>query len=135
MNTGKINIRVKEKTQELSVYIELSPDGTVWLTRHEIADLFGVYIQTVTAGLKTIQRNGLFRDNTVKYYCYLNTQGIQCTVELYNLETIIPLSYYMQGGICSLFRDWLCNQAKNQRLSTTVPRPPILIQFNRTELL
>lgn len=135
MNTGKINIRVKEKTQELSVHIELSEDNTVWLTKHQIAELFGVYIQTVMAGLKTVRRNGLFKDDSVKYHCYLNTQGIHCTVELYNLDLIITLSFYMKGGVCHLFRGWLCNQAKKQLLSTTVPRSPILIRFNRVELL
>lgn len=135
MNTGKINIWVKEKTRELSVHIELSQDSTVWLTKHQIADLFGVYIQTVTAGLKTIRRNGLFKDDSVKYHCYLNTQGIQCTVELYNFDLIITLSFHMKGGICHLFRGWLCNQAKKQPLVTTILKPSILIQFNRVELL
>ena len=60
MERGKIDIHFSESSQELSVHIQLSEDGTIWLTQHEIADLFDVYIQTARAGLKILFHRGVF---------------------------------------------------------------------------
>lgn len=135
METGKIEIRVKEENKRLSVHIELSADDTVWLTKHQIADLFGVYVQTVTAGLKTIRHNGLFNDNTVRTLHYVSRLGKQCSVEFYNLETIIALSYHMKGGICLSFREWLHEQVKHQQFVTNIPKTLVLIQLDLTKIL
>lgn len=132
MERGKIDIHFLEPSQELSVHIRLSEDGTVWLTQHEIADLFDVYIQTVTSGLKTIfQRWELFEMQVTKIHCFTNAQGRQCSVELYNLDVIILLSFYMKGGICQAFREWVYQRIR-QPMKTAVPRPPNLIQLNQT---
>lgn len=106
METGKIEIQFKENTNKLSVHIQLSEDGTVWLTKHQIADLFDVYIQTVTAGLKTIfQKELLLQERITKIHRFTNEQGRECQTELYNLEAIITLGFYMKGGICLSFRE------------------------------
>lgn len=92
METGKIEIQVKEETQQLSVRIQLSEDGTVWFTKHQIADLFGVYIQTVTAGLKTVfQKELLLQEKVTKVHRFTNEAGKECQTELYNLEVILTL--------------------------------------------
>lgn len=132
MERGKMDIHFSECTQELSVHIRLSEDGTVWLTKYEIADLFDVYIQTVTSGLKTIfQRGELFEMQVTKIHCFTNAQGRQCSVELYNLDMIISLSFYMKGGICQAFRERVYQMIR-QPMKTAVPRPPILNQLNQT---
>lgn len=135
MERGKIDIHFSESTRELSVHIQLSEDGTVWLTKYEIADLFDVYIQTVTAGLKTIfQRGELFEMQVMRTYCSVNSQGKHCSIEFYNLDAIISLSFYMKGGICRSFREWVYKRI-HQPIATEVPKPPILIQLNQTSFL
>ena len=135
METGKIDMQFKEKTDKLSVNIQLSEDGTVWLTKHQIADLFGVYIQTVTAGLKTIfQKELLLQEQVIKIHRFTNDQNKECQTELYNLEVILTLGFYMKGGICLSFREWIHERVKHQRLVTN-PQAPILIQFNLTKIL
>lgn len=132
MERGKIDIHFSESSQELSVHIRLSEDKTVWLTKYEIADLFDVHIQAVMSGLKTIfQRGELFEMQVTKIHRFTNAQGRQCSVELYNLDVIISLSFYMKGGICRLFRDWVYQRIR-QPMKTAVPQPPILIQLNQT---
>ena len=131
METGKIEIQFKENTNKLSVHIQLSEDGTVWLTKHQIADLFDVYIQTVTAGLKTIfQKELLLQERVTKINRFINGQGKECQTELYNLEVILTLGFYMKGGICMSFREWV-----HERIKYPVayfPKSPILIQFGQT---
>lgn len=131
METGKIEIQFKENTNKLSVHIQLSKDGTVWLTKHQIADLFDVYIQTVTAGLKTVfQKELLLQEQVTKIHRFTNEQGRECSTELYNLETIITLGFYMKGGICMSFREWVQERVKYP--VAYLPKPPILIQFGQT---
>lgn len=131
METGNITIQVKEETKKLSVHIQLSEDGTVWLTKHQIADLFDVYIQTVTAGLKTIfQKELLLQEQVTRTNRLTNEQGKECQTELYNLEVIITLGFYMKGGICLSFREWVHERIKSP--IAYLPKPPLLIQFGQT---
>lgn len=51
MERGSITIQRQNSKEQLSVTIQLA-DGNVWMTKHEIADLFDVYIQTITSNLK-----------------------------------------------------------------------------------
>lgn len=135
MERGKIDIHISTFTQELSVHIRLSEDGTVWLTKHEIADLFDVYIQTVTSGMKTIfQRGELFESQVIRMHRFTNAHGKPCSIELYNLNAIISLGFYMKGGICRLFREWVYKRI-SQPMKRDVPRLPIFIQLSQTSFL
>lgn len=130
MERGKITIQQKGNTGKLSVHMELA-EGTIWLTKHEIADLFGVYIQTVTAGLKTIfQKELLLQEQVTQTDRFTNEKGKECQTELYNLEVFIALGFYMKGGICASFREWVHERVKYP--VAYLPKPPILIQFDQT---
>lgn len=131
METGKIDIQFKETTNKLSVHIVLSEDGTVWLTKHQIADLFEVYIQTVTAGLKNIfQKKLLLQGRVTKIHRFTNEKGRECQTQLYNLEVVITLGFYMKEGICMSFREWVHERVKSPIAHFS--KPPILIQFSQT---
>ena len=52
---------------ESGVYIN-PVNGTVWITRHEIADLLGVVISTVDANLRAIFRPEVFVYSNRKVY-------------------------------------------------------------------
>ena len=127
MERGKINIHFSESSHELSVHIQLSEDGTVWLTQHEIADLFDVYIQTVRAGLKVLfQRGVLFETEVMRMHWFMNAEGRACSLELYNLDAVIALGFYMKGGICRSFRQWVYKRIKQPENNSTAPRPLII---------
>lgn len=127
MERGKIDIHFSESSQELSVHIRLSEDGTVWLTQHEITDLFDVYIQTVRAGLKVLfQRGVLFETEVMRTHRFINPKGRECSLELYNLDAVIALGFYMKGGICRSFRRWMYKRIKEPGYNSINPRPLII---------
>ncbi len=127
MERGKIDIHFSESSQELSVYIRLSEDGTVWLTQQKIADLFDVYIQTVRAGLKVLfQRGTLFKMEVMRMHRFINVEGRECSLELYNLDAVIALGFYMKGGICRSFRRWMYKRIKEPKYNSTASRPFII---------
>ena len=58
MKRGVITIR-NMNSDNIQVYIELSEDGTVWMTKNEIASLFKVYHSFVEVNLK-VHGNRIF---------------------------------------------------------------------------
>lgn len=40
-------------------------DGSVWLTQHQIADLFCVFVSTVGANIRSIRKSGVLPEDRV----------------------------------------------------------------------
>lgn len=113
MERGKIAFKNNEQIGNMYVQIELAGDGSVWLTKHEIVELFNVFTSTVNANLKVIfKENELFESEVVRTHRYKNKKGQDCSTEFYNLDVIIALSFRMKGAVCRAFREWIRKQAK-----------------------
>lgn len=127
MKRGTISIN------ENKVFIELV-DGTVWVTKTEIAKLLGVFAQTVSTNLREIFKNKeLFEHEVTCIHNYTNDKGVNCKIEFYNLDVIIALSFRMKGDYCRLFREWVREQIKQS--ITDNRRMPIVIQLGNTAIL
>jgi Virulence protein len=84
------------------VHIPQSVD--VWMTQHEITDLFGCFISKVKSNTCSILKSSILRDTDV-YLTYHCQNG--SFVEVYGLELIIALSFRIQSGNAEVFRRWL----------------------------
>lgn len=42
-----------------------TPENRVWLTRHQIADLFGVFVPAVGSNIRSILKSGILREERV----------------------------------------------------------------------
>ena len=95
-------------------------NGNVWMTEYEIADLFQVFISAVIANRKAILKSGAFWKEDV---CReVKTQN--GSIEQYNLEMIIALSFRTKSYRTEIFRNWMI------RKLTTMPVPhELLINF------
>jgi hypothetical protein len=110
MKRGEIIIR-NTNSKSIQVSIELSEDGTVWMTKNEIASLFNVYHSSVATNLKSLFKSGGLLENEVKKECPNTLEnGQKCIVEYFNLEVILALCYRMDSPICTLFRQWVAKQ-------------------------
>ena len=67
-----------------------TPENRVWLTRHQIADLFGVFVPAVGSNIRSILKSGILREERV-YRRERNRDG--GIVELYSLEMIAALAF------------------------------------------
>jgi hypothetical protein len=107
MNRG--NIKIKEtKHQKFVVEVKLS-DGNLWLTKHEIADLFNVTVSTVSNSLYSIFKSGILREEEVSRIHSFDQNGKPCQTTLYNLEAVIFVSYRIASGEAQVFRQWVTN--------------------------
>ena len=131
MGRGKFEIEVND-AGNISVNIELQ-DGTVWLTKHEIANQFRVFVPAVTANLRTIFKSReLFEADVVKLHSFTRKNGETTSIDLYNLDVIIALSFRMNGAICKIFRIWV--QEKIKQPIVQHHKMPMIIQLGNTFL-
>ena len=131
MERGKFEIEVNE-AGNISVNIELQ-GGTVWLTKHEIASQFRVFVPTVTASLRTIFKyRELFEADVVKLNRFTRRKGETASIDLYNLDVIIALSFRMNGAICKKFRIWVKEKIKQSIVQHH--KMPMIIQLGNTFL-
>ena len=71
--------------------VTLPNDTTdVWMNESELLDLFGVTAPTIRAGIKTLCKSGVLREYEIKRIIRLSDK---CSMEFYNLETIIALAF------------------------------------------
>jgi hypothetical protein len=130
MKRGTITIR-NIKSDNVHIHMELSEDGTVWMTKNEIASLFNVYRSSVEASLKLVFKHDGLLAKTVKKEEFQTLGNVQkCIVEYFNLEVIIALSYRLDSYPCIHFRQWV---AKQVALSCK-KHFPIIVQLGTTTM-
>ena len=83
---------------------------TVWLTRMQMADLFGVTPQNITIHLRKVYAAGeLDRSATSKDFLLVQSEGsrqITRSVNCYNLDAIISVGYRVNSSRATQFRIW-----------------------------
>ena len=91
-------------SDDFQISIELSDDGTVWMTTQEIAVLFNVKRSSVETDLKTLFKSDNLIENRVKRVRHYRLENDkQCFVDYYNLEVIIALSFRIESYSCRYF--------------------------------
>ena len=100
--------------------VVISPaDGEVWMTKHQIADLFGCFVAKVDANVRSILKAGVLDEDKV---CRTLRHEYGSSVMLYNLEMIIALAFRIRSRNADLFRQWLVKQAVDvKKISVVVP--------------
>ena len=121
MKRGEIEITQRDDSS-IAINIDTT-NGEIWVTRHEIANLFQIYISAVNANLRV-----LFKNKELDEYEVCKEEKL---VTYYNLDVIIALAFRCKGPICKRFRIWLRNQAKRPMKH----QQPILIQIGKDAFL
>lgn len=130
MNKGKITIIQGSINGSMSVKFQLTEDGTVWVTKNELAELFNVYPIMIASNIAAIFKSGeLFETEVVWTSAVKGRNGKY--IEYYNLDVIIALSFRMKGAVCRLFREWIRECIKQPICKSR--QIPIVIQIKDTQ--
>ncbi len=78
--------------------------GEVWMTRSEIACVFGVFVAAVDANIRAIYRSGSLSE--------YRTHREMKHVDLYNLEMIAALAFRLRSPQSEAFRQWLLRRSQ-----------------------
>lgn len=91
--------------------------GDVWLTQHEIADIFDVFVSAINSNIRSILKNELLQEDMVCRHKETKT-GI---LTLYNLEMITTLAFRLQCRRTQCFREWIIGKALNPMILWKIP--------------
>lgn len=109
MNRGIITI------SEMGAVI--MPTAPVWMTKFEIADLFGVFSCDVHKAIHSIYKNKELNElNTMKYLRQAN--GIN--YDVYSLEMIVAIAFRICSKESILFRRFVINEISGTKRGTPV---------------
>ena len=93
------------------------PTAPVWMTKFEIANLFGVFSCDVRKAIHTIYKNKeLNKYDTMKYIKQLD--GI--SYDTYNIEMIIAVAFRVCSKESVLFRRFVINEISGTKRGTPV---------------
>ncbi len=97
--------------------------GAVWMTKHQIAELFGCFVSKVVSNIAAVLKSGVLDESRVcRFHRYRDGGGI----ELYSLEMIVALAFRIDTRNADIFRRWLIERAV-QPASKFLP--PITVLF------
>jgi hypothetical protein len=129
MNRG--NIRIKETNHHQFIVEVQLVNGNLWLTKHEIADLFNVSIGIASNNIRAIIKSGVLQEEAVTRIYLTERNGKPCQTTLYNLEALIFVSYRIASFEAMAFRQWvmkaLCEYTRDDQ---DVHEKEVLIMYN-----
>ena len=100
---GEVVIYQPEETTRLEVKVE---NDTVWLNRHQLAELFGRDIKTIGKHINNALNEELEGLAVVAKFATTATDGKQYIVDYYNLEMISSIGYRVKSQRGIHFRRW-----------------------------
>ena len=133
METGYINITENDK-HEFTVEAKLV-NGTLWLTKHEITDLFNVFVSSIGNNFRSIFKSGLLREENVTRIHKYENNGRQSEMTLYNLEALIFVSYRIASFEARAFREWVMKALTEYTRSKPKRETEVLIMYNLSSKL
>ena len=105
LHRGNITITgLEDINRHPTVSVKLE-NGNVWLTKHELARLFGVFIQTIDANMRSIFKSRILNESEAT----ITEKQDKRYVTYYNLEAVIFLSFRINTYCTKLFREWVLN--------------------------
>ena len=93
-----------------SVKLEVNvKEETVWLNRHQIAELFGRDVKTIGKHISNAQKEELKDVTTVAKFATVQKEGereVLRYIEYYNLDMILSIGYRVKSSNGIIFRQW-----------------------------
>ena len=84
----------------------------VWMTREEIADMFGLPEATVFRAIRAIYKHSeLYEYETMQRIPFPRHEHQGWTMEVYNLDLILYLTYKLPSRNAQIFRRYMTNKA------------------------
>jgi hypothetical protein len=123
-------IKIEENGQQEFVVEAKLIDGNLWLSKHEMADLFNVFVNTIGNNLRAIFKSGILREDNVTRIHTFEHEGRQCETTLYNLEALIFVSYRIASFEARAFREWVMKALTEYMREDKTQKQAVLVIYN-----
>ena len=128
-------IKIKESTDNQLIVEAKLVNCTLWMSKHEIADLFNVFVNTIGNNLRAIFKSGLLREEDVTRTHKYEYNGRRYEVTLYNLEAVIFVSYRVASYESRAFREWVMKALTEYTRTKPQRETEVLIVYNLSSKL
>lgn len=128
-------IKIKENDENQLIVEAKLVNCTLWITKHEIADLFNVFVNTIGNNLRSIFKSGLLHKEDVTQIHKYENNGRQCEMTLYNLEALIFVSYRIASFEAQAFREWVMKAFTEYTRTKPRKEAGVLIVYNLSSKL
>lgn len=100
-------------------YVIFEPvNGTIWMHKAELSELFGVYQQTINACLDSIFKTKTFRAEEVcEYDLVVRGSKVRYDMCSFRLEVIIALAFRLYSPNAEIIRQWVISRLLNSGLT------------------
>ena len=133
MERGYIKIKENETNQWI-VEAQLV-NCTLWLSKHEMANLFNVFVNSIGNNLRAIFKSGILREEEVTKIHKFENNGRQSEVILYNLEALIFVSYRISSYESRALREWVMKALTEYTRTKPKKEKEVLIVYNLSSKL
>ena len=112
---------MKQRIITISNNGRVSVPDNVQMRDFEMAELFGVYHQTIRANIKAVLKSGIITSN-----CDIGGAIIGSTIipDYHGFDMVMALAFRIQSYKAEIFRKWII------RKMTTTECQPIVLQYN-----
>ena len=111
---------IEFKNDEIELSVNVSPkEDTVWLTKEQMAILFGRDRSVISKHINNILKEGELDDSTCAFFAHVQKEGnreVKRNIEYYNLDMIISVGYRVKSKNGIIFRKWANNILKEYLL-------------------
>lgn len=90
----------------------------IWLTKSQIADLFGVFTAAICSNIRAILKSGILDEDRVVRRTRCRNGNI---VERYSLEMITALAFRLKSENAEIFRKWMVDRATTLEILWKMP--------------
>ena len=128
-------IKIKENDENQLIVEAKLVNCTLWMTKHEIADLFNVSIVPASNILRAIFKSGLLKEENVTRIHKYEHYGRQSETTLYNMEVLIFVSYRIASYETRAFREWVMKALTEYTRTKPRKETEVLIVYNLSSKL
>lgn len=115
-NQEKGQLFIEMDCNNRAIVVFHSKDGTVWVNRNELCELFGVYKKIIDKLLDDIlDTMALQIDDLCRYHRYVKSGKISFDITEVNLEVIIILAFQLKSPQANLLRKWFVERCLKSR--------------------
>jgi hypothetical protein len=88
------------------------PQKDVWMTTEEIADMFGLPEALIYRTIRSIyKKSELYEHETANRITFPKQESKGWTIEVYNLDLLLYLTYKLPSRNAQIFRKYMTNKA------------------------
>ena len=127
---------IKYEDGELNLDVNVSIiDGTVWLTKDELALLFERDRSVIGKHIKTIIRNLELNDSSVRAnFAHTASDGKTYFMDHYNLDMVLAIARRVKSGRIERFKQWALNISDEYKNKNGSIKPLIKFEYNEMSL-